>query len=115
MTPEERAEKLYQSWCEVDTPATEFRDRLRKEIAAQIREAVEEAFQHQVSEEIPKYFRKGFAEGKAEAYEDAAKRIEASVNIEGIGKPSVEIINCHLQSKHDAAICRARAKEIKKK
>ena len=39
--------------------------------------------------------------------EEAAKNIEGSVNIKNIDEPSVECINCHIQSKHDARLCRA--------
>jgi hypothetical protein len=57
------------------------------------------------------------AEGEAAGYRRAcaelANAIEASVNLKGINKPSEALINCNLQAKHDAELCRQRGQESK--
>jgi hypothetical protein len=101
MTPEERAEKIYESLTMDDdrSPTNEARALHITQIAAQIREAVEEAIVTQTETIQPAVVR----QAKAEAYEDAAKIAEADES---------GCFECGEPGKVIAEAIRARAKEI---
>ena len=43
--------------------------------------------------------------GRKDGLEQAASRIRASVDLSGLEDPGVDLINCRLQSLHDAQLC----------
>ena len=118
MTPEERAESILKTIKPILPDEIWQRDHLknlRELMSSQIREAVEEGIANTLGPNVihsEEWIRKQISRAKAEAYEEAAKMIEASVNIKGIDNPDISLINCHLQSRHDAGLCRGLAKRV---
>lgn len=118
---EEVAEKVYQGWCEIDTPKEQLHKRIVSEIVAalvafaeaQVKEAIANTA-IEMTQGITKIMDLAIAddikrlkkEARNTALDEAAGKIEASVNLPGIENPSEGFINSRLQCIHDAEICR---------
>lgn len=88
--------------------ATDDNKRLRDDIEKHVHKAVTEIARRTLAE--TKLVR--LREALEKELRDMADKIEHSVNIKNIGEPSVSIVNCHIQSRYDAKLCRDRADEI---